>query len=537
MPYKLNPFTGELNLVSSPSNAALKIDTDSGTADLLHISGGRNISTSGSNATVTISLDPDIIANAFSTADTAQGLTVSQNEIRAHGANPDIPISIAAKGSSSVVLGPTVSIGDLHIKGNTLSPTEDNNSIHISYGKKNALMGFGESGSITNLGPLTDGQLMIGSSDNPPVIASLTAGNGIAITSGPGSITLASTVPNGNVVGPSSAVDDNFCAFDSTTGALIKDSGISRNTLLKTEKNLSDVQDKEEARSNLGIKIGRNVQAWSDRLDSIASMNNGIAVRTSTHEFTSRKLKAPYAGITIDNSDGILGEPTFALANDLAAVERLSGKGFAIRTGKDKWINRSLVAGSGINIENSDGVQGNPIISLQSPMVLVQSQNAKNSPSIVFSSGLLYRNYMLLMSGVKNATDNCFLQMLISKDGGNSYITKGYDTCTKTHAIAQGPSWDTACPAKAESLLLSGEMVKGFPAHNLSYSGSLHIFNVGIPELFMIRGQCIYKGSMNIWHQGDISGCGDSSANAFCIKMSSGNIKSGRFTLYGFNEG
>lgn len=40
---------------------------------------------------------------------------------------------------------------------------------------------------------LTDGQLWIGDTDNPPLAANLTAGTGINITNGAGSITLAST--------------------------------------------------------------------------------------------------------------------------------------------------------------------------------------------------------------------------------------------------------------------------------------------------------------------------------------------------------
>jgi len=44
-----------------------------------------------------------------------------------------------------------------------------------------------------NLGPLTDGQLVIGSTGNAPSAATLTAGSGISITGGAGSITIAST--------------------------------------------------------------------------------------------------------------------------------------------------------------------------------------------------------------------------------------------------------------------------------------------------------------------------------------------------------
>lgn len=52
----------------------------------------------------------------------------------------------------------------------------------------------GASNALVSLGPLTDGQIVIGSTGVVPVAASLTAGSGISITPGAGSITIASTV-------------------------------------------------------------------------------------------------------------------------------------------------------------------------------------------------------------------------------------------------------------------------------------------------------------------------------------------------------
>lgn len=50
------------------------------------------------------------------------------------------------------------------------------------------------SNGLTSLGPLTDGQIVIGSTGVAPVAASLTAGTGISITPGAGSISIASTL-------------------------------------------------------------------------------------------------------------------------------------------------------------------------------------------------------------------------------------------------------------------------------------------------------------------------------------------------------
>lgn len=49
------------------------------------------------------------------------------------------------------------------------------------------------SNGITSLGPLTDGQLVIGSTGVDPAAATLTAGTGVTITNGAGSITINAT--------------------------------------------------------------------------------------------------------------------------------------------------------------------------------------------------------------------------------------------------------------------------------------------------------------------------------------------------------
>lgn len=59
------------------------------------------------------------------------------------------------------------------------------------------------SNGITSLGPLTNGQLLIGSTGANPVAATITPGAGVAITNGAGSITLAS--PNFVKLGSASA--------------------------------------------------------------------------------------------------------------------------------------------------------------------------------------------------------------------------------------------------------------------------------------------------------------------------------------------
>ena len=85
--------------------------------------------------------------------------------------------------------------------------------------------------------------------------------------------------------------------------------------------------------------IGSDLQAWDADLDALAALSStaGMLSRTGAGAWAVRTLTAPAAGLTISNPTGAAGNPTLALADDLSALEALSGTGYAKRTGTSTW--------------------------------------------------------------------------------------------------------------------------------------------------------------------------------------------------------
>jgi hypothetical protein len=99
-------------------------------------------------------------------------------------------VTIVARGASGTGTVTSVSGGNnITITGNpSINPT-----VNVSGTTNHAIQVGNASASLTSLAAATNGQLPIGSTGANPVVATLSAGAGISVTNGAGSITIANT--------------------------------------------------------------------------------------------------------------------------------------------------------------------------------------------------------------------------------------------------------------------------------------------------------------------------------------------------------
>ena len=125
----------------------------------------------------------------------------------------------------------------------------------------------------------------------------------------------------------------------------------------------ANITAKPTTLSGYGIIDGQPLD--SDLTALSANSTAGLWASTAVGSGAARTLTAPAAGITITNPAGTAGNPTFVLANDLAAYEGLAANGIVARTATDTAAVRTITGTANeITATNGDGVAGNPTLSI-----------------------------------------------------------------------------------------------------------------------------------------------------------------------------
>ena len=149
-------LTGDNNTVHVPPDG-------SGNINIVGAAG--EIIVTGDSSTNTLTISVDNVATQY---DTDNGTAVPEE------------LALNIKGGSNIATSAVVN------PPNTVT-------INVSGTTAHAIQIGNVGQSLTSLGVATNGQIPIGSSANDPVLATITAGSGITVTNGPGSITIAAS--------------------------------------------------------------------------------------------------------------------------------------------------------------------------------------------------------------------------------------------------------------------------------------------------------------------------------------------------------
>lgn len=184
----------------------------------------------------------------------------------------------------------------------------------------------------------------------------------------------------------------------------------------------------------------------------------GFVVQTGDDTFAKRSLVAPAAGITITNPAGIAGNATFALANDLAALEGLSTTGIIVRTADGAATTRSVAGTTGnIVVTNGSGVDGNPTLDLGS---VTQANSGSFVKVTLDGFGRVTGNTAVTTADITTLVDATYVNvsgdtMTGNLNMGTNYVTMNSAPTQDTHAankayvdsVAAGLSWKQAVRA------------------------------------------------------------------------------------------
>lgn len=410
-----------------PTSFPCDVGTGVPSGNILNLVGGTNIATSGSGNSVTMNIEGQIpIANGgtgLSTTPTNGQLLIGNGTGYTLATLTEGTAIDITNGAGTI----TIDVDTSELPTVPITFTADSGTAMAAANIINFVTGSGMTSSAS-------GNTVTHSLDVPVTVANGGTGqtsltdHGVLVGSGTSAIDALAVGATGTVLAGSTGADPAFTATPSVTSITLSTplavssggTGSSGITGI-VAGNGSVYNGRTLQQPATGITISNANGSGGDPTFALANdlagvegiSGTGLATRTATDTWTTRSLVQPAAGITIADNAGIAGNPTFALANDLAAVEGLATTGMVARTATDTWTTRTLTAGTGISITNGDGVSGNPTITATG-----------GSSSLLTSSSYLFDDfYNISNTGSSGFTTTYPFFMSSSAGGYNSRQT------------------------------------------------------------------------------------------------------------------
>ena len=205
-----------------------------------------------------------------------------------------------------------------------------------------------------------------------------------------------------------------------------------------------------------------------------------------------------------------------------------------------------VTVGSGFTVSAGDvllpaGSIASAALAAAPAMVFISTQEASSSAAIDFTGlGDTYDHYELVVSNAKPATDDVVANIRVGTGGGPTYQSSGY-TWAVAGTVGAGPTALTN-GSTSDTLIQMASATAANGVGNASgesWSGTIKFNNPEASNLFSLYYQAVYnRAADGIVYV--VSGAGSynsvSAVTAIRFLFSSGNIASGRFTLYGYRK-
>ena len=210
--------------------------------------------------TINLSTDGGTVVGTTQLDGSQQINLVAGSGIILTGTSPDsITIQSTGGGGGGSVTAVTTTLSGITITNPTTTP-EISGTLGVSSGGTGTttladggiLLGSG-AGAITATAQPTDGQLLIGSTGADPVLATLTAGSGISITEGSGTITIAATGGGGSGTVTSVDVSGGTTGLTYSGGPITTSGTITMAGTLAVAHGGTGSTTASGARTNLGL--------------------------------------------------------------------------------------------------------------------------------------------------------------------------------------------------------------------------------------------------------------------------------------------